>query len=249
MKLRKTIIVIAAFAIGVTIQTAKAAFVSLGTGAGDSVTLADLEATGGNTYGLTIGDKTFSNFSSTRVNQFDGNGDPNNIYVAVSHVGTSYFLTWSGDVAEALDSTGLGVSADLKLGYSVTATGGEIYAIDQNYTGGSSGTGITTLSVAENIIKPGTTTVVAHSLLNDTILSTSYSDAGAILHPGLSSVDVTKDIHLGALGLGADVDISVVEQSFEQIAVPEPTTVIAGILLLLPLGVSTLRILRRNRIA
>lgn len=32
-------------------------------------------------------------------------------------------------------------------------------------------------------------------------------------------------------------------------AVPEPTTVIAGALLMLPLGVSTLRILRRNRIA
>jgi hypothetical protein len=30
--------------------------------------------------------------------------------------------------------------------------------------------------------------------------------------------------------------------------VPEPTTVLAGALLLLPLGASTLRILRRNRI-
>ena len=30
-------------------------------------------------------------------------------------------------------------------------------------------------------------------------------------------------------------------------AVPEPTTMIAGALLLLPLGVSTLRLLRKNR--
>jgi hypothetical protein len=33
------------------------------------------------------------------------------------------------------------------------------------------------------------------------------------------------------------------------VPVPEPTTIIAGALLLLPLGASTLRILRRNRMA
>lgn len=37
--------------------------------------------------------------------------------------------------------------------------------------------------------------------------------------------------------------------NFDVIAVPEPTTVVAGALLLLPFGASTLRILRRNRTA
>ena len=37
--------------------------------------------------------------------------------------------------------------------------------------------------------------------------------------------------------------------TFEFSAVPEPTTLIAGALLLLPFGASTLRILRRNRVA
>ena len=37
--------------------------------------------------------------------------------------------------------------------------------------------------------------------------------------------------------------------SFEANVVPEPTTLIAGALLLLPFGASTLRILRRNRVA
>jgi len=32
-------------------------------------------------------------------------------------------------------------------------------------------------------------------------------------------------------------------------AVPEPSTVISGVLMLLPFGASTLRILRRNRVA
>jgi hypothetical protein len=41
--------------------------------------------------------------------------------------------------------------------------------------------------------------------------------------------------------------LSVLEQSVHQ--VPEPTTMLAGALLLLPFGASTLRILRRNRMS
>jgi hypothetical protein len=41
--------------------------------------------------------------------------------------------------------------------------------------------------------------------------------------------------------------ISRVSQSFHQTAVPEPSTVVAGALLLLPFGVSTLRILRKSK--
>jgi hypothetical protein len=38
-------------------------------------------------------------------------------------------------------------------------------------------------------------------------------------------------------------------QNIQILAVPEPTTMIAGALLLLPFGASTLRILRKNRTA
>jgi hypothetical protein len=38
-------------------------------------------------------------------------------------------------------------------------------------------------------------------------------------------------------------------QNIQILAVPEPTTMIAGAMLLLPFGASTLRILRKNRTA
>jgi hypothetical protein len=57
---------------------------------------------------------------------------------------------------------------------------------------------------------------------------------------------VTKDIAFGVTSVnGGFITISQVAQSFHQ-AVPEPTTIIAGALLLLPFGASTLRILRKK---
>ena len=247
MKLRNTVLIGAAVAMAEMLQTAQANLVSLGTGAGNSVTLADLEATGplGQTYGLSIGDKVFSDFSSSAVNLIPGDGVPANIYVSVSQVGTSYFLKWTGDIAGVLGGAPAG---DLTLGYTVTATDGEIYAIDQSYVGTSGANPGTILSVNESAALPGTTTVVASSDLNATITSTSFTAVGAILNPVQPILDITKDIHLYA---GTDpanfLDISVIEQSFEQ--VPEPTTMLAGALLLLPFGASTLRILRRNRMS
>jgi hypothetical protein len=56
---------------------------------------------------------------------------------------------------------------------------------------------------------------------------------------------VTKDIAFGVTSVnGGFITISQVAQSFHQ--VPEPTTIIAGALLLLPFGASTLRILRKK---
>jgi len=240
MKLRITVIVVAAVAMAAMTQTAQAGF-----DFGTTATLAQLENTSGG-Y-LTIGDKVFSGFTSSEFNLISGDGVPADIQVTATHVGNSYFLKWNGDIAGVIGGAPAG---DLTLGYTVTATDGLIYAIDQSYTGTSGANPGTILAVNETAALPGTTTVVASSDLNATILSTSYTAAGAILTPAQPVLDVTKDIHLYAGNdLNNFLDISVVEQSFEQIAVPEPTTVLAGALLLLPLGVSTLRILRRNRIA
>ena len=64
-------------------------------------------------------------------------------------------------------------------------------------------------------------------------------------------VDALADSN-GAYGV-AGFDLSdangVAAQDQLYIAVPEPTTIIAGALLLLPFGASTLRVLRRNRVA
>ena len=63
--------------------------------------------------------------------------------------------------------------------------------------------------------------------LNDTTIKNNAN--------GAYGVEV---LNLGAAGTVQD----------QLVIVPEPTTVLAGALLLLPLGASTLRILRRNRI-
>lgn len=52
-----------------------------------------------------------------------------------------------------------------------------------------------------------------------------------------------KDISAGNSAYGATLD------NIQLTAVPEPTTVVAGVLMLLPFGVSTLRILRKTRTA
>jgi len=67
---------------------------------------------------------------------------------------------------------------------------------------------------------------------------------------GVSTLVATM---LGALpSLTAKADLQAIVSPDGQsyvVAVPEPTTIIAGALLLLPFGASTLRILRRNRMA
>ena len=62
---------------------------------------------------------------------------------------------------------------------------------------------------------------------------------------GESQLAVIKDILIFA-DAGQSVGLSDVKQSFHQAAVPEPTTIIAGALLLLPFGAGMLRILRKT---
>ena len=69
---------------------------------------------------------------------------------------------------------------------------------------------------------------------------------------GNSAVTTEAGIMIGALpGLTAEADLIALTDSGQGyvVAVPEPATMIAGALLLLPFGASTLRILRRNRAA
>jgi hypothetical protein len=204
-------------------------------------TLAEL-ANGGS---LSLGDKTFTGFS------YDASGltsfNASDIQVTVTQSGENYFLNWVGNVSLA----GTGVStADLELGYTVTASQGTIVAIDQSYTGGSdlAAGGAAGLTVTETVSNPHSGSTVASSSLNSAITSTTYTDVGALLQPiGLTSVNVVKDISLAIGGTGFNiVSLSDVEQSFEQTAVPEPTTVLAAALLLLPLGVSAARVIRKG---
>jgi hypothetical protein len=226
---KKLITIFAVTTMVAMIQTAQA-----------SLTLAQL-ANGGS---LTIGDKTFSGFSylASGLSSFDAN----NIIVTATESGGIDYLTWRGNIS--LVSGGLG-SADLLLNYIVTANPGTITMIDQAYTG-SAINGL--LAVDETAATGGFGGTVAGSShlqvgdLSDPPAEIVQGD-NLIIDPSQSVLYVTKDIAFAVVSAnGGFISISQVAQSFHQAVVPEPTTIIAGALLLLPFGASTLRILRKQ---
>jgi len=229
MKTAKPIVALASGAIlllGVQLQTAQAQ---------SQETLAYL-APGGVSDGttLTIGDKTFGDFSysDSGLTGFD----PTQVTVTASETSGIYYLTWQGTF-EAVNTIG-----DMALGYTVTASGGLISAIDLSYGGQLLG-GNGLIGVTELAQEPSGYT------LGDIQLNSSVSSPGAFANSGAVNlpsaqpvVDVTKDISFVAPG-GA-IELLQVEQSFEQI--PEPTTVS---LLLLPFAAGVVRIFRKTRAA
>jgi hypothetical protein len=239
MKIRNTAAMVAAIAIVASIQTTQAAPLTGVLNGGNSIT---------------IGDKTFSGFTYTAsddqasaladqalgltISAFIGNG--------VNGVLGVYYLDFKGAIA--INNLG-GTSpllGDLALSYTVTVNSGStIDYIDQQYTPNG-------LPVPGNQIIIGETAIGATASANSTLtlnptdISDPAPEVGDNLNfsTGQTSVAVVKDILIAA-ATNQLVGLSDVRQSFHQ--VPEPTTVIAGALLLLPFGVSTLRIMRKNR--
>jgi hypothetical protein len=231
MTRNKLITILAVTTMAAMMQTAQA-----------TITLADLAANGG---AISIGDKTFSGFSyaESGLTSFDAS----QIYVKVYQDSSGVdYLTWSGNISLATLGT---TTADLKLNYIVTASAGAINMIDQAYTGSAYGGGL--LAVDETVaIGSFGGTPVGNSHLGALDINDPPAEANDLLNivPPQILLYVTKDIRLAAIAPpGSFVSISQVTQSFHQ--VPEPTTIIAGALLLLPFGASTLRILRRKQTA
>jgi hypothetical protein len=247
--LNKATILAAAFGAAGALQTAQA---SLGVDYGTSTTLANLINGGG--Y-LSVGDKTFTGFN------WYATGDNSSVVSALNNQAAQLLVSVfiGGDGVYYLDYGGaIGVNnlqgtaslmGDLKLYYTVTANPGSIVMIDQNYTpnvtGQSPGDAI---SIGETVKTPGGV-IVGNSTLTLSDLSDPAAEAGDNLNfDPQHQLIVTKDILMIA-GAGDFVGLSDVQQSFHQTAVPEPSTVVAGALLLLPFGVSTLRILRKNKVS
>jgi hypothetical protein len=216
---------LAAVAIGLTVsmQSANASLTS--------DTLANLVSSGGS---LSIGDKTFSGFQYYGSGSF-ANLDASQINVAVSidNAGV-YYLTWSG----LIQTTS---AADLLLNYVVTASAGAISMIDQSYTGSG------LLTVDETVSANGFYGQPLASSHLDGNVKGEFTGPNLYVNPAQSVLYVTKDIAMGTSDSVPLTTISQVSQSFHQTAVPEPSTVVAGALLLLPFGISTLRILRKGK--
>ena len=236
---KKLIAIFAVTTMVAMIQTAQAAFTG---------TLADLASTPGAT--LSIDDKIFSGFSFHAVNLSGFDASQITVTASIGPGGVDY-LTFGGNIQLA----GLSfATADLLLGYSVTATGGGLISmIDQRYTGGALNG---SLLINETATSAGAPTAHSQLSVNDVSDPSVYPNGNPfdigendllLVVPPQTTLLVTKDLSFTIFNGSSQVSVSSVQQSFHQ--VPEPTTMIAGALLLLPFGASTLRILRKNRTA
>lgn len=200
---------------------------------------------------LSIGDKTFSGFSwtstgsdSSIISLLNQQAAQLSVSVFIGQDGV-YYLGYSGAV---FVNNLLGANSafgDLKLQYTVTANPGSIVGIDQSYTPNAE-PGSGSIVIGETVNIAGGVNV-GFSTLSLTDLSDPAPESGDVLtFSPQHQLFVTKDILMIA-NAGYVVGLSYVQQSYHQTAVPEPSTIVAGALLLLPFGVSTLRILRRGK--
>ena len=221
----------------IQVQTAQAA---------STDNLADLVGNGGT---LTIADKTFSGFSFLDTGLSGFNASSILVTASVDSLDPSVdFLTFTGNMQLAGTSF---ATADLLLGYTVTASAGSIAMIDQRYTGGSVNGG---LLINETVTSAGAPT--AHSQLSigdvsdPNVYPSGSFDTGELdflsLIPPQTVLNVNSD--LAFVNLASDpgnisiASVSLLQQSFHQ-TVPEPTSV--GCFLL---GLGVLIFTRRFRL-
>lgn len=169
---------------------------------------------GGNS--ITYGDKTFSNFlttSSTGPNTGGGVGvapTASQIFVDVNNVDCDYTITFSGFslTAGGFDPGDIG-TADLTISFDVQAAQ-LIDEVDQSLVGSVTGTGHAFSD--ENITWGGGSTSM-------------HTDAGggqtiAAINPASTTLHISKDVNVLAVD-ASSAHISVIEQSFHQICIPE----------------------------
>jgi hypothetical protein len=238
MKLRNTVLIGAAVAMAAMLQTAQA-----------SVTLGSL-VSGGGTLTTADGTLTFSGFNLIGDAGLLAQAD--NLSVDTTKIFGVDYLRFAGASVGLFNSVGIGV--DMSLFYTVTAHGVAIVGIDQTYNPGANHITdpLDQISISETAFGNGgpdpansTLTLQPLDLSDPTAEITVPADHLALA--AATVVVVEKDIFFTSDSPLDTVSLSILKQSFH--TVPEPTTMLAGALLLLPFGASTLRILRRNRMS
>jgi len=232
----------AAFAVGmaalIQVQMAQAA---------STDNLADLVNNSGT---LTIADKTFSGFSflDTGLSGFDASSIL--VTASIDSLDPNVdFLTFTGNMQLAGTSF---ATADLLLGYTVTASAGSMSMIDQRYTGGAVNGG---LLINETATSAGAPTAHSQQSIGDVSDPNTYPsgpfDTGEqdllSVNPSQTAFNVNSDLAFVILasdpGNISIASVSLLQQSFHQV-VPEPTS--AGCLVL---GLGVLIFTRRFKLS
>ena len=193
---------------------------------------------------LQQGDKIFSNFTWTGPTgpagfTVKGIGD--------GSAGNLYGIELAGPLAQV----GPGLS-DWRFGYSVTvAPGYQALISDVHQYANLDGTAGAYVNISEDVLNAQAGTVVATSHLGQGV-NYAYIDRNdppaelndtLTLTTPLKTIWVKKDIMLVAQGSSDYALTSIIDQRFSQ--VPEPTTAIAGVLALLPVGFGAFRLRRK----
>jgi hypothetical protein len=227
-----------ACALVLTVQAvaAQAAFISLAPNdSNDTVTLAQL--TSGELMGVTVGDKTFSEFFYSRIggdmpapadiNVFGFQDDAGNYGVSFHGV----FLDMpGGGPSDALLRFTVEVSAEaIKEGYRIS---------DAHLYAGGLGLGEDSFFAIDESFQQSDKTLNVYGTTLNGPKETKLSDVVFFeqLHTKLR---VTKDILAIAGDTGQPVRTTVIDQSFSQQVVPEPTTI--GLAMIAALGMVAVR--------
>jgi len=211
------------------------------TSAASAALLVDLLAPGAT---LQQGDKIFGNFT------WGGPTGPDGFTIAGIGDGTANNL-FGIAIGGPLSQIGAG-SKDWQLGYSVTvAPGSGMLISDIHQYVNLSGSAGSSAVISEDVLNAQGGLVVAHSTVGKVFTTLDQNDPPAelfdtlVLNIPLQTVWVKKDILLDAPTANDYITTTIIEQRFSQ--VPEPGTMIAGALLLLPFGASALRIFRSRK--
>ena len=187
---------------------------------------------------LTLGDKTFSNFSFSQMGLT--NFDASQVIASLSLQGGTYFLSISGNISFIGGGTG---TANFLLDYFVTATPpGQIDMIDQSFTGSAQPNGSGFLAIDETV-RDGLGNVVGNSHLQNDDISDPAAESNDHLNlsPGQAQLEITTGIGFGLVNGGFDT-VSQFRQSFHQTAIPE-----GGTTALFVIGLGTVGLLLRKR--
>jgi hypothetical protein len=189
---------------------------------------------------ITIGDKTFSDFSVSSGDVVITGAD---VDVTLRQEGDVYFIDFNSGLFSSSDGI-----VDIALTYSVTASAGLITEIDQSFNLSAVGTG-GDIIIGETVFPAGGGQAVAQSTVSFFNLTQDSTDPPGevtegdqlLINPPLSSLLITKDLLFDA-NSGGFVGATIVTQSFHQTAVPAPAA-----LLLLGSGLLGLGLIARRK--